>query len=464
MSKSLQEKSSYEKAISFFSELSPHIEYASIFDRELDLRVAHKFNVLDFLDKKEIGLSQIIAHLFNPSASHGQGTIFLQHFLNLVTNEENNWNHLESENVKVETERSTSENRRIDIYAEISGEKTLRLAIENKPYADDEENQVIDYLNYLKEEAKETSNFLLVYISPNGKGPSEWSFPKENRSGWEGKFKVMAYAKADYDSDESFDAQRVNEPLTTWFKTCKKECDVDRLRWFLGDAENFCNKTFGNSKSTDDVEVRIVEEFLLEKGNQKYLNAAHAVNKAWPNVVNKVAERFFKQLTEKIKIEINKNYSARDDLKFKFSLTFDEDRKGFIYMYLYSTNWVESKNGKLHTENRYGIVLSNETKNTPDKWYVGVESPKKKEHMEHHEQVRFEEIKVKLKALKIPGIEGDDYYGPGFIYAEDDKQNWEQFLKKLLDETEQKMGEISDYYVSFFCKFAYEAIRVLDGD
>ena len=131
-------------------------------------------------------------------------------------------------------------------------------------------------------------------------------------------------------------------------------------------------------------------------------------------------------------------------------------------MYLYSTNWVESKNGKFHTENRYGIVLTNETKNTPDKWYVGVESPKKKEHMEHHEQYRFEEVKVKLNALKIPRIEGDDYSDPGYIYAEDDKQNWEQFLKKLLDESEQKRGEISDYYVRFFCKFAGEAISILD--
>ena len=60
----------------------------------------------------------------------------------------------------------------------------------------------------------------------------------------------------------------------------------------MGDAEKFCTKTFGNSKSTDDVEVRIVEEFLLEKENQKYLNAAYAVNKAWPNVVNKVADNF----------------------------------------------------------------------------------------------------------------------------------------------------------------------------
>ena len=48
MSMSLQEKSKHDKKRNFFSELSPQIEYASILDRELDRRVAHKFNVFDF--------------------------------------------------------------------------------------------------------------------------------------------------------------------------------------------------------------------------------------------------------------------------------------------------------------------------------------------------------------------------------------------------------------------------------
>ena len=255
------------KKSNFFSELSPHIEYASIFDRELDRRVAHKFNVFDFLDKKEIGLSQIIAHLLNPSASHGQGTLFLQHFLKLVKND-GNWDHLNSKNVEVGTEHSTANNRRIDIHVENWGEEHFRLAIENKPYAGDRKEQV---LNYLQDLEKKAGDFLLVYISPNGEGPSERSLPRENLSDWEEKFKVMAYAKSEYDQDEtkdtvdeSFEFQRVNEPLTTWFKICKKECEVDRLRWFLDDAENFCTKTFAYSNSIDDVEVLTVKKFLLE--------------------------------------------------------------------------------------------------------------------------------------------------------------------------------------------------------
>ncbi len=76
MSTSVQENSECDKESGFFSELSPHIKYASILDNELNRRLAHEFNILDFLRDDEIGLSQIIAHLFNPLASHGQGEFF----------------------------------------------------------------------------------------------------------------------------------------------------------------------------------------------------------------------------------------------------------------------------------------------------------------------------------------------------------------------------------------------------
>ncbi len=470
MNTSVQEKSSYGKENRFFSELSPHIKYASILDSELNRRLAHEFNIFDFLRDNEVGLSQIIAHLFNPLANHGQGTFFLQHFLEFVINEKN-WNHLAPHTVNVETEHSTHEGRRIDIYVEILGENSFVLAIENKPYAGDQENQVLDYLKYLDEKKRD---FLLVYLSSGGQGPSEWSFPQNERCEWAEKFTIMAYAEPGDDLNESQiteneipgfqyeDEYQEVKSLAAWLKICKEKCEVDRLRWFLADAENFCTKTFGNSKSTDEVEVRIVEKFLFEKENRKYLKTAYAVNKAWRNVVNKIVERFFEQLTENIKLKIKEKYSARDDLKFTFSLTFDEDRKGFMYMYLYSTNWVNFQNGKSNTENRYGIVLGNAKRNLPDRWCVGVESPMEREQMKHEEQVRFREIQGKFEALEIPEVEGDDYSDPGYMYAENDKQNWEQLLENLLDEVEQKKGDISDYYVKFFCEFADTAIGILD--
>ena len=67
----------------FFAELVPRLDSARVLERELDRKLAHRFNVLDYLRDDELGLSRIIADLLNPEKSHGQGTLFLQTLLSL---------------------------------------------------------------------------------------------------------------------------------------------------------------------------------------------------------------------------------------------------------------------------------------------------------------------------------------------------------------------------------------------
>ena len=67
-----------QKIKSFFDELTPRLETARVLDKELDRNLAHRFNVLDYLKTDELGLSRIIADLFDPKASHGQGVLFLR--------------------------------------------------------------------------------------------------------------------------------------------------------------------------------------------------------------------------------------------------------------------------------------------------------------------------------------------------------------------------------------------------
>ena len=464
MTTSLQEKSNYDKESSFFSELSSSIKYASILDTELNRRLAHEFNIFDFLRDDEIGLSRIIAHLLNPLASHGQGTFFLQHFLEFATNK-TNWNHLASHTINVETEHSTYQGRRIDIYVEILGEKPFLLAIENKPYAGDQENQVLDYLKYLEGKA---TDFLLIYLSSHGEGPSESSFPKGSRNRWKEKFSVMAYAESGDDLDESQDTEEEQsddwyeeeiqevKSLATWLKICKEKCEVDRLRWFLSDAENFCTKTFGNSKSTDDVEVQIVESFLFE--NPRYMKTAYAVKEAWPNVAKEVAELYFQYLTDTIR----NNFVGREDLQVSINSSFEGD--GYISLLLYSEKWnqYDNPNTKFYdAEGRYCIIFGNDVKNKIDWWFVGVRSPKQRQQMEQDEQDRFNKIKEKLNQ-EFSGLKGGDYDYPGYKYVDSEKRFWERNLELLLDETKQKGGDFSDYYVNFFGEFADKAICILD--
>ena len=125
------------------------------------------FNVFDYLRKNseqervpELQLSRIIAHLLDPRQTHGQETLFLRAFLDAAgLNGDRGWPDIGGNgiDVEVETEHSTRANRSIDIFVEIVADKQRYcLAIENKPYADDLENQVQDYLKYLSEKAPRT--------------------------------------------------------------------------------------------------------------------------------------------------------------------------------------------------------------------------------------------------------------------------------------------------------------------
>ena len=180
----------------FFAKLAPRLEMARDLGRELDRKLAQRFNVLDYLRKDEDGLSRIIADLLNPKASHGQGTLFLQTLLSLEgLRNTRHWPELDGSQISIVVmrERRITDAQRIDILVHIVGAdgEPHCLAIENKPYAGDQENQVKDYLEYLGQEYYK--RFLLIYISPTGEGPSDWSIPKTELDEWKDRFAIMPY-------------------------------------------------------------------------------------------------------------------------------------------------------------------------------------------------------------------------------------------------------------------------------
>ena len=145
---------------------------------------AKDFNFLDFFWLGENKVSEILVFLLNPHASHGQGDKFLKKFLKSC--------HLDQvgnfKNIKCE--KSIDENRRIDIWIEFS---EFTVAIENKIWAYDQENQLLDYANFLKRQAG--SNFRLIYLNPYGLDPSENSISKEELLKLDENIKIWSYKK-----------------------------------------------------------------------------------------------------------------------------------------------------------------------------------------------------------------------------------------------------------------------------
>jgi len=103
---------------------------------ELDIYLASSFNVFDYIDPNENGLSDIIAELLNPNGSHGQGDIFLKGFLEIIVEQ------------KGYSTQNANLYRRIDITIEFDSGKSA-IGIENKPWAGEQEDQIKDYKEHL---------------------------------------------------------------------------------------------------------------------------------------------------------------------------------------------------------------------------------------------------------------------------------------------------------------------------
>ena len=236
----------------FVNELAPRLEAARTLERELDRRLARRFNALSYLRNDELGLSRIIADLLNPKGVHGQGDAFLRLFLDRL--DPRPGDNLREATVAVELE--IDEGRRLDIAVRFG--KEYCLAIENKPYAHDQPDQIRDYLCWLN---KTYPKFLLIYLSPQGQPPSKHSVALEELKDGGENLRVMPYHEAAAD-EEASDFQTTSFGLTAWLRACRMHCDVERLRWFLTEAETFCEREFGGNTMTAG-EIGVIKDFVL---------------------------------------------------------------------------------------------------------------------------------------------------------------------------------------------------------
>lgn len=306
----------------FFNDLIPRLDMAREVDERLDAALAYRFNVLNYLRTSELGLSRVIADLLSPRATHGQKTLFLDtllwglqrssaeqgRLLNL-TRGFGKW-RVADESVDVKVERTIRGGRRLDISIEFEGSDKQRrcLAIENKPYAGDQNKQVHDYLDFLEKEYgdRQPTNHLLIYLSRTGGLPSEKSVTKArlDKEVTERDFAVMGYwmegtpdsSGGEVDSRES--RLLLTYSLADWFNACRKQCDVDRLRSFLRDAETFCEQHFGGAHMP---ETQLETAIAFIRQDRKHAEVAQLVAQAVPELRNRILQEVWKHVNEALR-------------------------------------------------------------------------------------------------------------------------------------------------------------------
>ena len=269
-----------------FDGLTPRLEAARQIEDALDVALARRFNTFDFLNTREVGLSLIVRELLDVNGRHGQRGLFLKILLDRLGYSAQSG--IESSSAVKEM---ATEDGRIDVFVRLGEDNCL--AIENKPYARDQKAQILRYLVWLGESYKE---FRLIYLSATGEPPRTSSvtldYLRKHRT--HDRFKIMAYAGAQRWDDE-YDDYRLDYSLADWFADCQRNCDVDRLRWFLREAELFCRHRFGGEIVTKNERSTLVD---FVRGSTDRMETASAVYECWAEIKEQVVRAFYVALWE----------------------------------------------------------------------------------------------------------------------------------------------------------------------
>jgi len=103
-----------QKLSRFFNDLIFRYRIAESVKKQMDRYLASDFNLIELFATKEEDISRATAVLLNPDGGHGQGTVFLEKYLEGLGVPKDG----ELERVTVKTEASTDKGRRIDILIE----------------------------------------------------------------------------------------------------------------------------------------------------------------------------------------------------------------------------------------------------------------------------------------------------------------------------------------------------------
>lgn len=141
------------------------IKYFQKADEYIEKQTAENFTPFSYIPLNENMSSAILKDFLDPKGKHGQGTLFLEYFLEKFFPENSILNLKKAKaQTEVATCNITASKRRIDILITFPN---AIIAIENKLWAKDQSQQVEDYLKHIEHESLRSSKkYHLLYLSP----------------------------------------------------------------------------------------------------------------------------------------------------------------------------------------------------------------------------------------------------------------------------------------------------------
>lgn len=241
----------YKRRLSkFFKDLEFRYSLEEEIKKQTDRYLASDFNVIELINPDENKVSKIISLLLKPYVKHGQDEKFLREFINEVIKHQKKYikdekvdfeliKNLDLSNTKVEIEHTTDNKKRIDIFIEFQASK-FAIGIENKPWpmSLEREEQLEDYNSFL--EKKWTDRYILIFLDGNGRNAYSIDGEKKEELKSKGRFLEVSY----------------NNFLKPWLIRCYKECEAEKVRWFLKDFVSWIENKFRDEEVEEDGEEK----------------------------------------------------------------------------------------------------------------------------------------------------------------------------------------------------------------
>lgn len=244
------------------------------------------FRVLNLSTHETRTHSAFLGELLSPKGTHGQGSIFLKHFLTYLKID--NFDHdkalVEIEKFAGYVDKDYLEGGRIDIV--ISDKKGRGIIIENKIYAGDQKNQLLRYDKYGKSNFPE--GFNLLYLTLNGIEPSESSLGSNTKI----NFRIISYK---YD-------------VLTWLESSRKEAVQYPLLRETITQYIYLIKFLTGTSMNSDMQGQIIN--LLTQSDDN-IEATFVIAESFQKVRNGLMQK----LAQKISIEIS-DYNPVFDQEF----------------------------------------------------------------------------------------------------------------------------------------------------
>lgn len=236
-------------------------------------RLAPEFNIFDYLRTDEMGLSICISNLLNPKGKHGQGSVFLDTFLNFI-GPTAAWAK-SSDSCVVSTEKQANGQRRIDIY--LTFPKGV-IGIENKPWAECQDKQLSDYADYLEKVAG-NKKWLLLFFGNREPSTNSITLDKRQKLSKEGQYIPFNYSE-----------------IIEWLEVCVCKSKALIVRIFIEELIKYIRTNInGELDMTEEKEMKSV--ILKTTAN---LESAFHIFKAMGEIREELLENFHKDLQEKL--------------------------------------------------------------------------------------------------------------------------------------------------------------------